>query len=159
MKVVWLFGESCVGKKTLINKMSLYSTTFFGNRDVRKIFGMSDKTIIMPLTVDRYNFHRKKEIVNDLFSLRGNKAMRNYVVFIHGQIYDMNNTLDDLSKTEGFNDFNFCYYLLPTKMDYRIRRTSRTIKHKTDYKALLEKKDKTISILSKFFDKIKTVTL
>ncbi len=157
MKVIWLFGDSSVGKKTLINKLSMLSTTNKSNLKIRKLLNMDENSVLIPLTVDKENIKKKKEIISNFYLLRN---IKDIVLMIHGQFFDIKHILPDFKKeVKNFKDFNFCFYLLPTEEDYKIRRTKRKKILSTNYISALKTKDNIIKRLKPFFNEIKIIEL
>lgn len=151
--IIWIFGDSGVGKKTLIRNLTSFNSSYKNNQQIRSVFGLSDDDIILPVIIQYKKNSKRLNVFTELYE--NDSKQISYI--IHGQYYDFGDrVLNQLKKLKTFKTSK-CYYLIPTEKDFIQRRVNRKLG--TDYKRYLEQSKKDIDKLKNYFKEVKILNL
>lgn len=152
--IVWLFGDSGIGKKTLIRNITAFSSEYEKNKQLRELFGFEKKDIILPVIIQNKQNKKRLEVFKELY--RNDSKQISHI--IHGQYYDFGErVLNQLKTLKNFNSISKCYYLIPSEEDFILRREKRKLN--SNYSSFLKKSESDIKILKQYFNKVKKIQI
>lgn len=153
-KIIWIFGPSAVGKKTLIKKIC-YNNIY--NGDVKNRANIKPFDCNIPIIIPNSLYFKRLEILDNVFN---NNLYFNYI--IHGQYVDIYNDILDTLKNKYSDKFNSCFYLYIDEKKIEKRRKKRNKERELenmeqlslDKNEVYKNKDRDIINLNKIFDNV-----